>query len=103
MPPASGRDPDEAQQLENLRVTVGRQDPELYAKLVRPAGKPPFLRLLNRAAGDLAEDVSVRAGATACDPSNFLWSWGQVIGPVSDLDGSAASLRKVLATHPQDQ
>jgi hypothetical protein len=96
------RDPDAAQHLENLRVALAHLDSALFAKLIRPTGRPPFLQVRNPAAGHLSEDVTVKSGAADCDPICFVWSWGQAIGAVTDLEGSAAALRRVLASRPQD-
>ncbi|MCW2937021.1 MAG: hypothetical protein JWN00_6 [Actinomycetia bacterium] len=95
-PLPSRRDPDAAQHLENLRVALHQAKPEVYARLERPTGGPPRLRVTSPARADASEDVYHRAGAAACDTGHFSWDWGQVIGSVDDLHQAAASVLRVL-------
>lgn len=89
-------DPDAAQHLENLRVALGEVRPDLFARLDRPHGRPPRLRVTSPTTPGVTENISHRAGAAACDAGHFVWDWGQVVGNVTDLDQSTASVLRVL-------
>jgi hypothetical protein len=84
-----GTDRDE---LEALREKLESRG--FTARVIRPNGKPAFLRVVNMDAGQLAEDISVGVyGAEHC----FLYSWGTVICPVRHVEAAADRLAHVLA------
>jgi hypothetical protein len=92
----SRRDPDAAQHLENLRVALRQAQPGLFARLERPTGGSPRLRVTSVARAGASKDIYYRAGAATCDTGHFAWEWGQLIGSVADPHQAAAVVLRVL-------
>jgi hypothetical protein len=89
------RDPKAAEHLETLRVTLGRKKPELFVRLEQPTGRPPRLRVTNPDGAQATEYIHHQAGSSVGGLGDWVWEWAQLIGPVSDPEGSADN---VLAT-----
>lgn len=64
---------------------------DYYARLIVADGGRPFLRVLNRSAGVLAEDVLVEAGW-------FWYSFAVRIAPVTEVATAAGKITRVLRT-----
>ncbi|GAB3279647.1 hypothetical protein GCM10027589_06320 [Actinocorallia lasiicapitis] len=64
-------------------------------RLVRPTGADPFLRVVSRQAGALAENVGCRSDTAG--RLIFTYSWGDPICPATDPLGAVARLVHVLA------
>lgn len=76
---------------QHLSELAGELDPETFrTKLIRAAGDWPELTVTNRTAARLSERVKVRDG-------EYLWSWGQVIAPVTERALAARRVSSVLA------
>lgn len=66
--------------LELLAVELTGYSAELIARVVARRGREPFLRVISRTAGSLAEDLTYRDDPAS--PSGYWWSWGEpVAGP----------------------
>lgn len=66
-------------------------DPAVFrTKLIRSAGDWPELTITNRTAARLTERVKISDG-------HYMWSWGQVIAPVTEPALAARRVSMVLA------
>ncbi|WP_460363727.1 hypothetical protein [Actinocorallia lasiicapitis] len=64
-------------------------------RVVRAAGAAPFLRVTSGHAETLSENVTCTCDAAG--PMMYAYSWGDVIGPVSEIPAAVARLAHVLA------
>jgi hypothetical protein len=65
-------------------------DGQTYAvSLIAGQGKRPHLRIANRAAAQLTENVY-------CDGDFYYWGWAEPIGPVADVADVAETIGRVL-------
>jgi hypothetical protein len=79
--------PDATADLEKLAAEL---DGQAYAvNLVAPVNGRPHLRIANRAAAQLTENVY-------CDGGFYWWGWAERIGPVADVAAVAAIIARVL-------
>jgi hypothetical protein len=79
--------PDPQADLEKLAAEL---DGEQYAvNLVAPVNGRPHLRIANRAAAQLTENVY-------CDGDFYWWGWAERIGPVADVAAVAGIIARVL-------
>ncbi|REE98364.1 hypothetical protein [Thermomonospora umbrina] len=87
---------DSVRHLESLRSAISDTDPTLFARPVHRSGRPPSLHVNNPEAERFAEDIGVRP-ESAGEPGRFVWSWGEVITPVTTPEIAAERIRTVLA------
>jgi hypothetical protein len=74
----------------DLEKLAAELDGKTYAvSLVAPASGRPHLRIANRAAGQLTENVY-------CDGDFYWWGWAERIGPVADVTAVAQLIARVL-------
>ncbi|WP_019633216.1 hypothetical protein [Actinomadura atramentaria] len=80
--------------LEALRGRFAGRKP-FRCRLVAAAHFPdPFLRVINLDCAQFAEDVRCRVSPAGLV---FVWSWGDAIGSVRDVDDVAAAIVRVLS------
>jgi hypothetical protein len=88
--------PDGAAELGQLATVISGAAGGVYEAVVSaPAGGRPRLRVRNRAAPVLVEDVFCAAG-----PGGewwFWWGWAERIAPAADVAGAAGLVMHVLA------
>jgi hypothetical protein len=81
--------------LEKLATALSGYD-NLSAKVVRHVVDPPYLRVVNREAPDLAEAIT----CGACDGKPvYLWSWNEQVGG-GTLGEHAQQIAHVLRATP---
>jgi hypothetical protein len=82
--------------VEALRTLGMAMESEGFnVRLVSPVGADPFLRVANRQAGGLLENVSCGPGVDG--RMVFTYSWGDPIAPVDEASAAVARLAHVLA------
>lgn len=93
-------EPDIAPHLEALGKTLTQRgfgktltQRGFRAPIVWPGDEPPFVRITNPGAGQLAEDVRC---ASIDGELWFLWSWRRLIAPVVHLELAADQIAHVL-------
>ncbi len=85
--------PEAGPRLEDLERLAAELGSERYAvTLVTSAGRRPCLRVTNRAAKQLTEDIYAGDG-------RFWWGWAEPIGPVWNTAAAAEAVRRVLAAN----
>ena len=72
--------------LERLAAEL---DPERYASAIMRQGRVPCLRVINRHAPQLAEDIYAGRGW-------FWWSWAERLAGCDDAASAAAKVARVL-------
>jgi hypothetical protein len=74
----------------DLEKLAAELDSQTYAvNLVAPVNGRPHLRITNRAAARLTENVY-------CDGDFYWWGWAERIGPVTDVAAAAGIIARVL-------
>ena len=83
-------DPEPRPRLEDLEKLAAELDSQQYAvTLVTRTGRHPRLRITNRAAAQLTEDIYTGSGY-------FWWGWAERIAPVWNVAEAAGKVRQVL-------
>ncbi|GAA2600096.1 hypothetical protein GCM10010411_37230 [Actinomadura fulvescens] len=77
--------------LDELRQKLS--DRGFTARVVQARESPPFLRVVNAEAGQLAEDITC---APWGDELSFWWSWNAPICPVRHLESATERVTYVL-------
>ena len=91
--PACARSEVRLTYLESLAEELARRS--LSARVLTPYGRVPSVHVVNPAATALAENVYAAEGADGI--WWYWWSWAERIAVVTDVDGAADCIARVLA------
>lgn len=85
--------------LEMLVHELGRRG--LMARVIRSRSGPAFCRVVNPETAGMSENVmcAPAPGEAGRHSWLFWWSWGEPMHDVTDPQGAAAKVARVLATH----
>ncbi len=86
----TGRDADASATARLEKLAAEISDRQYSARLVANPGRHPRLRVTNRIAAQLTEDIY-------CGGDFYWWGWAERIGPVADVAAAAAVIARVLA------